>query len=211
MNGVETIAAWDLSEAHRLIDHPAVRLLRSPNAAFTLTFLHRAFKEHQAISVPESHLRARLENFLDEARLHRPGAYPQGASEYLATWCGTEQVLLRKLYSSESDEPVFELTTAAERALQWLDDLQARPFIAAESRLELIFRQLEEIVLFSTSDVDQRIAASNDLTLVEHGPFIEAVLRLLAKTLTPQEFMHWITTPGVSELERLSGQATYAQ
>jgi helicase len=56
-----------------------------------------------------------------------------------------------------------------------------------------------------------KAAASNDLTLVEHGPFIEAVLRLLAKTLTPQEFMHWITTPGVSELERLSGQATYAQ
>jgi len=152
-------SAWDLAETQRLIDHPAVRLLRSPNCALTLTFLHRAFKEHHAIAVPESHLRARLENFLDEARSSRPGAYQQTAAEYLAAWCGTEQLLLKKLYSDEAEEPVFELTTAAERAMQWLEDLQARPFIGAESRLELIFRQLEEIVLFSTPDAERRVAA----------------------------------------------------
>src|SRR5690349_560532 len=109
MKGTEIIAAWDLSETQRLIEHPAVGLLRGPNAALILTFLHRAFKEHQAISVPESHLRARLENFLDEARSHKPGAYTQSASEYLANWCGTEQLLLRKLYGDEAEEPVFEL------------------------------------------------------------------------------------------------------
>src|SRR5260370_41493798 len=159
MKGKETIPAWDLSETQRLIDHPAVRLLRSQNGALTLTFLHRAFKEHHAISVPESHLRARLDNFLEEARVDRPGAYTQTATEYLGTWCGTEQLLLKKFYSDEVDEPVFELTTAAERAMQWLDSLPARPFVGAESRLELIFRQLEEIVLFSTPDVERRGAA----------------------------------------------------
>jgi hypothetical protein len=159
MTGKESVAAWDLSEAQRLIDHPAVRLLRSQNAALTLTFLHRAFKEHHSISVPESHLRARLENFLDEARVHRPGAYTQTAAEYLGIWCGPEQLLLKKFYSDETDEPVFELTSAAEHAMQWLEDLQARPFVGAESRLELIFSQLEEIVLFSTPDVERRVAA----------------------------------------------------
>lgn len=159
MKDKETVAAWDLSETERLIDHSAVKLLRSPNAALTLTFLHRAFKEHHTISVPEAHLRARLENFLDEARTHSPGAYSQTAAEYLAAWCGTEQLLLKKLYSDEAEEPVFELTTAAERAMEWLDDLQVRPFVGAESRLELIFRQLEEIVLFSTPDAGQRVAA----------------------------------------------------
>jgi uncharacterized membrane-anchored protein YhcB (DUF1043 family) len=150
---------WDLAETQRLIEHPAARLLRSPNCAFTLTFLHRAFKEHHAIAVPESHLRARLENFLDEARSYRPGAYLQTAAEYLAAWCGTEQLLLKKLYSDEAEEPVFELTTAAERAMQWLEDLQSRAFIGAESRLEIIFRQLEEIVLFSTPDAGRRVTA----------------------------------------------------
>src|SRR5580704_10707400 len=140
MNGKETTTAWDFSETLRLIDHPAVRLLRSQNAALTLTFLHRAFKEHQAISVPESHLRARLENFLDEAREQRPGAYTQTAADYLSAWCGNEHVLLKNFYSDEADEPVFELTTPAERAMRWLEDLQARPFVGAESRLELIFQ-----------------------------------------------------------------------
>jgi hypothetical protein len=114
MEARETTAAWDLSETQRLIDHPAVRLLRSQNGALTLTFLHRAFKEHHTISVPESHLRARLENFLDEARENRPGAYTQTAADYLTTWCGTEQLPLKKFYSDEADEPVFELTTAAD-------------------------------------------------------------------------------------------------
>src|SRR6185503_13933647 len=107
----------------RLIEHPAVRLLRSHNAALTLTFLHRAFKEHHAIFVPESHLRARLENFLEEAHALHPGSYPQTASEYLATWCGDEQLLLKKLYSDHAEEPVFELTSGAERAMQWIEDL----------------------------------------------------------------------------------------
>ena len=89
-------AVWDLAETQRLIEHPAVRLLRSPNCALTLTFLHRAFKEHHAIAVPESHLRARLENFLDEARSHRPGAYQQAAGEYLSAWCGTSPALDRQ-------------------------------------------------------------------------------------------------------------------
>src|SRR5579872_3591146 len=159
MKDKDGIAAWDLSETERLIDHAAVRLLRSPNAALTLTFLHRAFKEHHTISVPESHLRARLENFLDEARAQHPGAYAQAAAEYLAAWCGTEQLLLKKLYSDQAEEPVFELTTAAERVMEWLNDLQLRPFVGAESRLELIFRQLEEIVLFSSPDAGQRVAA----------------------------------------------------
>jgi uncharacterized small protein (DUF1192 family) len=43
--------------------------------------------------------------------------------------------------------------------MQWIEDLQAKPFVGAESRLELILRNLEEIVLFSTSDVENRIAA----------------------------------------------------
>jgi hypothetical protein len=46
-----------------------------------------------------------------------------------------------------------------ERAIQWLEDLQARPFVGAESRLEIIFRQLEEIALFSTAEAQPRLAA----------------------------------------------------
>ena len=89
-----TMIEWDFSETRRLLDHPAVRLLRSGNAALTLTFLHRAFKEHHAIAIPESQLRARLENFLDEARELEAGAFTQTSADYLTAWCGAEQLLL---------------------------------------------------------------------------------------------------------------------
>ena len=57
----------------------------------------------------------------------------------------------------------------------------------------------------------RKAAASTDLTLIENGVFVEAVLRLLQKTLSPEKFMAWITTPGVSELERLPGDITYSK
>jgi helicase len=56
-----------------------------------------------------------------------------------------------------------------------------------------------------------KAAARADLTLVENGTFVEAVLRLFEKTLTPEEFIHWITVPGVSELERLPGDYSYSK
>jgi hypothetical protein len=177
------VATWDISETQRFIEHPAIKLLRSPNAPLTLAFLHRAFKEHHVVSVPESQLRARLENLLDEAREQRPGAYAQTASDYLALWCGPEQLLLKKFYSNEADEPVFELTTAAEHAMQWLDDLHARPFVGAESRLELIFRQMEEIALFSTSDVEGRIAA-----LRARRADLDREIELMERTQTVQTY-----------------------
>lgn len=162
-----------------------MRLLRSPNGALTLTFLHRAFKEHHAISVPESHLRARLENFLEEARSLHPGSYPQPAAEYLATWCGDEQLLLKKLYSDQVEEPVFELTSGAERAMQWIEDLQAKPFVSAESRLELILRNLEEIVLFSTSDVEKRVAALREQQVAIQVQIDSMMLSNTAEAYTP--------------------------
>ena len=186
----DLVPTWDLSETNRFIEHPAIRLLRSPNAPLTLTFLHRAFKEHHVVSVPDSQLRARLENLLDEAREERPGSYAQTASDYLALWCGPEQVLLKKFYSNEADEPVFELTAAAEHAMQWLEDLHARPFVGAESRLELIFRQLEEIALFSTSDVERRVAA-----LRAQKAALDEQIEFMERTQTAQTY----TTVQLSE------------
>jgi hypothetical protein len=49
---IQMQATWDLAETQRLIDHPAVRLVRSPNCALT-DILHRRFKDHHAFSVHE--------------------------------------------------------------------------------------------------------------------------------------------------------------
>jgi uncharacterized small protein (DUF1192 family) len=124
-----------------------------------------------------------LENFLEEAHALAPGSYPQTASDYLAVWCGDGQLLLKKLYSGQVEEPVFELTSGAERAMQWIEDLQAKPFVGAESRLELILRNLEEIVLFSTSDVENRIAA-----LQEQKAHIQAQIDAMLSSNTAEAY-----------------------
>lgn len=54
-----------------------------------------------------------------------------------------------------------------------------------------------------------KAAASKDITLVEHAIFMEGLLRVHAGNLSPKDFLLWIGTPGVSEIERLGGTPTY--
>jgi helicase len=55
----------------------------------------------------------------------------------------------------------------------------------------------------------KKAAASNGITLVEHVVFMEGLLRVHSGTLTPTEFMTWLGTSGVAEIERLGGNPTY--
>lgn len=55
----------------------------------------------------------------------------------------------------------------------------------------------------------KKAAASQDVTLVEHTVFVEGLLRVHAGTLSPRDFLNWVSTPGVAELERLGGTPTY--
>jgi helicase len=55
----------------------------------------------------------------------------------------------------------------------------------------------------------KKAAASKDITLVEHSVFMEGLLRVHGGTLTAADFMSWLGTPGVAELERLGGTPTY--
>lgn len=52
--------------------------------------------------------------------------------------------------------------------------------------------------------------ASKNITLIEHHVFMEGVLRVHTGSITSIEFLQWLGTPGVTELDRLSGKATYA-
>jgi helicase len=55
----------------------------------------------------------------------------------------------------------------------------------------------------------KKAATSKDITLVEHSVFMEGLLRVHSGTLTPADFMTWLGSPGVAELERLGGSPTY--
>ena len=53
-----------------------------------------------------------------------------------------------------------------------------------------------------------KAAASDDISLVEHVPFMEGILRVLADDITPKEFLSWLVEPGEAEFQRLPGTAT---
>lgn len=134
-----------------------LRLLRSPNAPLILSFLYGQFKQKPRVTVPQNELVDNLEILLDTLRSHAPGSYRSSPRKYLSAWCSKHHEYLRKYYETGSDEPVYELTSDAERALQWLEDLKKSSFIGTESRFLQIFGLLKEIVDESTEDAGARI------------------------------------------------------
>ncbi|MGK7893392.1 MAG: DUF3375 family protein, partial [Xenococcus sp. (in: cyanobacteria)] len=62
-----------------------------------------------------------------------------------------------KIYKPDSDDPVLELTPATEKVITWLEDLEQKEFIGAESRFLQIFSLLKEIRDNSTQDIETRI------------------------------------------------------
>ena len=138
-----------------LENSPHIKLLRSRNAPFTISFLYQQFKQKQQISLPESELVKKLEDYIEFLRENEPDAYSRSPKEYLNQWC--DDSLLRKIYKPDSDDPVLELTPTTEKVITWLEDLEQKEFIGAESRFLQIFGLLKEIRDNSTQDIETRI------------------------------------------------------
>lgn len=140
-----------------LRDHnPTVRLLRLDNAPLIVSFLFFHFKKNNRMAISNTELTTGLTDYLYSLRERNgDGIYPSPAQEYLTTW--TNDGFLRKFYPADSDEPVFELTPATEKALDWIKDLEKKEFVGTESRLLKIFDLLREIVYKSSADPTQRL------------------------------------------------------
>ena len=87
-------------------NHPAWRLLNSPNAPLVASFLHRAFIDPNERIIAQADLVEKLEDVLFTLR-EQIGAesYPRSALEYLNDWAGNDKGWLRKFYRQGSDEP----------------------------------------------------------------------------------------------------------
>jgi hypothetical protein len=145
-------------EALSLLEHPAAVLLRSTNAALILGFLSHAFKEQHLTTVPEGRLRALLDAYLEDLRQSDPDGYAMTSAQYLGLWCDDAHQFLRKYYSDDPNEPVFELTSGAEKAFLWLGQLHGpTAFVGTESRLASIFAGLDDLLQNTTTDLNTRI------------------------------------------------------
>ena len=140
-------------------NHPAWRLLAADHAPFVIAFLYRYFIAPNVRTMSEQELVARLDDFIFFLKGRVGGdAFPRTAAEYLNDWASDARGWLRRYYPQGTDEPHFDLTPAAEQAIQWLLGLERRQFVGAESRLKLVFDLFREIVQGSETDPKARIA-----------------------------------------------------
>ncbi|WP_345372119.1 DUF3375 domain-containing protein [Algivirga pacifica] len=134
-----------------------LRLLRSNNMPMVASFLFKAFKEAGELQLPESQAVELLANHLmDLNQGQEKPLFPKKEIDYLKDW--TEASYLSHYYISYEQEPVYELTPAAERALQWLEGLEQKAFVGTESRLTMILDMLEELSTRNTENPQKRLA-----------------------------------------------------
>lgn len=55
----------------------------------------------------------------------------------------------------------------------------------------------------------KKVQTATDVALASHEIFMEGLFRVHAKQITPQEFLAWLAVPGLTELDRLGGKASY--
>lgn len=140
-------------------NHPAWRLLAADLAPLVIGFLHRAFVRPNVRALAEQDAASQLDDYLHHLRERLGEQAPaRAAREYLAEWADNAHGWLRRYYPPDSDEPHYDLTPAAERAIHWLAGLEQRAFVGAESRLKVVFDLLRQIVEGSETDPEARIA-----------------------------------------------------
>jgi hypothetical protein len=135
----------------------SVKLLVSPNAPLILSFLYAQFKQPGRVMIAHQALSEALEAQLLDLRARDARRYPSEAQSYLRQWCDEEHRFLRKYFVTGQDDPVYELTSHAERAIEWVMSLRKAAFIGTESRFFRILDLLKEMVVNHTPDVAVRL------------------------------------------------------
>lgn len=138
--------------------HPAWRLLVADHAPLILSFLNRVYISKNVRNISQLELISELEDELFELRqVEGEDKYPRSAAEYLEEWAQNEKGWLRKFYPVGSDEPSFDITSAIEKVIGWVEGLTARSFVGTESRLMMVFELLQQMVDGTEVDPEKRI------------------------------------------------------
>lgn len=137
----------------------AWRLLASQQAPMAAAFLYKEFIAENRRMIAEQELIGRMENFIERINQGRDERiFPRSAKEYLDEWADDEHGWLRKFYPSGHDEPHFDITSLAQKAIEWLLSLRQQTFIGTESRLITVFDLLHQIAERSESNPELRLA-----------------------------------------------------
>jgi hypothetical protein len=138
--------------------HPAWRLLLADHAPLIASMLFKSFVEPNVRTLSQPDLESQLDDHLHSLRAELgEGAFPRTAKQYLEDWAADERGWLRKYYPPGTDVPHFDLSTGAERAIEWLSSLRQRQLVSTESRLMMVFELLRQMAEGTVIDPEERI------------------------------------------------------
>lgn len=181
--------------AHLRSHSPAWRLLRADSAPHVAAFLHAVFVQANRRDVPERELVELLDDFIYNLRQAEPSAMPRPPREYVRQWANVEHFgWLRSAYPENADEPHYDITPSAERALAWLESLTDRSFIGTESRLLTLIQLLRTMVEGTETDPEERIRAlkiRRDEIDAEIGRIRDGDLRVMDETAVRDRFQQF--------------------
>jgi predicted metal-dependent hydrolase len=169
-------------ELRAFFEHsPTVRLLRSDLAPWILAFLHATFKTDAAIAIGQSELRSRLATFQDDVHETYPEVMTGSPERYVAQW--TESLWLRRFVESNSSEPQYQLSAAAEEAIHFVEEALSRRqnMVGTEGRLRMIIDTLQDIVRGASDDPERRLEFLNaqrkmlekEISAIESGKSVQ--------------------------------------
>ena len=138
--------------------HSAWRLLAADHAPLLLGFFGAAFIVPNRRAIPARELVSHLDAYLTQlAETHSAERYPKSARQYLDDWAAPERGYLRKYYPRSGDDAEFDLTPAAERAVEWVQGLVPQQFVGTESRLLTLLQLLRDLAIGADVDPAARI------------------------------------------------------
>ncbi|HEV7167020.1 MAG TPA: DUF3375 domain-containing protein [Micrococcaceae bacterium] len=139
--------------------HAGWSLLRAQNAPLALTFFMTAFTDPNERNLGRQVLVDVLDDVLFSLRDSLgEDRFPRSAGDYLDDWAEPDKAWLRKFYTDNRDEPVYDLTPATEDVIRWVESLRGRDFVPTQSRLSSIFSLLKTLVHGSETDPEARLA-----------------------------------------------------
>lgn len=155
---MKTAQHMEYAQLNQLRDeHPAWRLLAAEQCSFVAAFLYKEFVARDTRSVTEEQLLEDLENYILALHANGQGAdIIRPARDYLAIWCDGNHSWLRRFYQ-QKDEPCYDLTAAAQKAIEWLHSLKKQSFVGTESRIKNVVQLLTDLDDNTNTDKNVRI------------------------------------------------------
>lgn len=189
---------------------PTVKMLRSTNAAMTISFLHNQFRENNEQPISNSILVQKLADYLDELNYQDEEDLELSslnmdsidkARKYIEQWTNEDNRYLSN-YTDESTKEIMNVPTKhTSKVLQIVELLKDRKLVGTESKFKDIFNKLKELIDNSIEDPAKKIEE-----LKKRKEEIEDEIRSIQREQTVKTYENYQIKSRFDEVTKLTNE-----